>query len=194
VTVTAPPLSSSEPRSAETAPTPTPAAEPARESCPLCAAPLHPEQEWCLHCGAAARTRLAASPGWRGPVLTLVVVLVLSLGVLAGSLVKLAGGTPAPTTQTTTVTTSTAATATTPGALLPGATVTTPTTTIPRGAQGAQPGTGGAATTTPTLSGTTTIQPVKPKLPTKGPLGGIDLNHLKQSVAERLRKLGLANR
>ena len=66
----------------------------ARErACPLCGAPLHAAQDWCLRCGAAARTRLAASPElegrrsrrsrwWR----------VLSLGVLAAALVKLAGG------------------------------------------------------------------------------------------------------
>ena len=64
----------------------------AGEACPLCGAPLHPEQEWCLRCGAAARTRLAASPRWKGLIATLAVVVALSLGVLAAALVKLAGG------------------------------------------------------------------------------------------------------
>jgi hypothetical protein len=113
--------------------TPSPPAQPPAPSevCPLCGAPLHPEQEWCLSCGAAARTRLAASPNWRAPLITVVVVAVLSLGVLAGALVKLAGGsgsqTPATTTTVTTAagalaptdttdTTPTVATQTTPGA------------------------------------------------------------------------------
>ncbi|MBA3808295.1 MAG: hypothetical protein H0X28_07865, partial [Solirubrobacterales bacterium] len=59
------------------------------EVCPLCGAPLHPEQEWCLRCGAAARTRLAASPNWKAPLLGALLVAVLSLGVLAAALVKL---------------------------------------------------------------------------------------------------------
>jgi hypothetical protein len=80
------------------------------ESCPLCGAPLHPEQEWCLRCGAAARTRLAASPGWRAPIIALVVVIVLCLGVLAGALVKLAGGSMPPPATTTTVTSTAPAT------------------------------------------------------------------------------------
>jgi uncharacterized OB-fold protein len=62
------------------------------EVCPLCGAALAPEQDWCLHCGAAARTRLAASPRWRAPVIALVVITALALAVLAAALVKLAGG------------------------------------------------------------------------------------------------------
>jgi predicted nucleic acid-binding Zn ribbon protein len=62
-----------------------------QEMCPLCGAPLKLEQSWCLHCGAAARTRLAAQPKWKALVVALVVVVVLSLGVLAAALVKLAG-------------------------------------------------------------------------------------------------------
>lgn len=62
-----------------------------REQCPLCGASLEPEQSWCLRCGAAARTRLAAQPKWKALVVMLVVLVVLSLGVLAAALVKLAG-------------------------------------------------------------------------------------------------------
>jgi hypothetical protein len=62
-----------------------------REACPLCGAPLQPAQEWCLGCGAAARTRLAATPRWRAPVIALGVVIVLALGALTASLVSLAG-------------------------------------------------------------------------------------------------------
>jgi hypothetical protein len=84
---------------------------PAGEACPLCGAMLHPDQEWCLGCGAAARTRLAAAPNWKGLVAVLAVIVVLCLGVLAAALVKLAGGSDAaaPTT-TTTVSTPAAAT------------------------------------------------------------------------------------
>jgi predicted amidophosphoribosyltransferase len=64
---------------------------PPRELCPLCTAPLSPEQSWCLRCGAAARTRLAAQPKWKALVAALALVVVLSLGVLAAALVKLAG-------------------------------------------------------------------------------------------------------
>lgn len=62
-----------------------------QEACPLCRTPLRVDQDWCLHCGAAARTRLAAPPKWKGLVVTLVVVAVVSLAVLAVALVKLVG-------------------------------------------------------------------------------------------------------
>jgi hypothetical protein len=172
----------------------TSAGETAREACPLCGAPLHPEQEWCLSCGAAARTRLAASPGWRGPIVALVVVLVLCLGVLTGSLVKLAGGTPTAATQTTTVTTNAAATTTYPKGFLPGSATTlttTPTTGVPSTipTRSAPPTT----TTTPnptasTTSPLTTLGKIKGKV--KGPVGGINLERLKKSIAERLSKAG----
>ncbi len=63
----------------------------ARELCPLCGAPLKREQDWCMRCGAAARTRLAAQPKWKALAIALVVVVVLALGVLTAALVKLAG-------------------------------------------------------------------------------------------------------
>ncbi len=61
------------------------------EACPLCGAPLKQEQSWCLRCGAAARTRLAAQPKWKALAIVFVAVVVLSLGVLAAALVKLTG-------------------------------------------------------------------------------------------------------
>lgn len=99
-----------------------PAPAPSGEACPLCGAPLHPEQEWCLRCGAAARTRLAASPRWKGPIVTLAVVVALSLAVLAAALVKLAGGSGTATTTTTVTTRSAAAIAPTTTTTLRGAT------------------------------------------------------------------------
>lgn len=100
----------------------------ATEACPLCGAPLAEEQEWCLRCGAAARTRLAAAPGWKGPVVAVAVVAALALGVIAAALVKLAGDSgpaPAPITHTLTTAPTTSA-STVPGAVLPpGASATT---------------------------------------------------------------------
>lgn len=74
-----------------TTPAPTRSENAPRDVCPLCGAPLRSEQSWCLRCGAAARTRLAAQPKWKGLVVGVVVVVVLSLGVLAAALVTLAG-------------------------------------------------------------------------------------------------------
>jgi hypothetical protein len=109
-----------------------PAQEPPTEACPLCGAPLAADQEWCLRCGAAARTRLAATPNWKAPATTIAVVAALALGVLAAALVKLAGDSgPAPTPTTTTVTTPAQATGA-PGASLPGAPpATAPSATVP---------------------------------------------------------------
>ncbi len=61
------------------------------EPCPLCGAPLGRTQEWCLRCGAAARTRLAAIPAWRTPLVALAVAIVAALGALTAALVSLAG-------------------------------------------------------------------------------------------------------
>jgi hypothetical protein len=125
-----------------------PPAAPSGEACPLCSAPLDPEQEWCLHCGAAARTRLAASPRWTGLLITLAVVVALSLSVLAAALVKLAGGSSTARATTTTVTRPLAALATpkttsTPGSSQPGTStsatgpyrVSKSATTVPRAAR-----------------------------------------------------------
>ncbi len=68
-----------------------PGGEAVQEACPLCGSPLKVEQSWCLHCGAAARTRLAAQPKWKVLVAVFAVIVVLSLGVLAAALVTLAG-------------------------------------------------------------------------------------------------------
>jgi hypothetical protein len=110
---------------------------PAAEACPLCGAPLAPEQDWCLRCGGAARTRLAASPRWTGPVVGVAVVALLALGVLAASLISLAGGSSTKTGPATTTVT------------IPAVTVT-PTTAAPTGASGATSSTGATGTTSST--------------------------------------------
>jgi hypothetical protein len=157
------------------APTPT-ITTPVDAACPLCGAPLDPAQEWCLSCGAAARTRLAAPTNWKAPIVAIAVIVTLALGVLAAALVKLSGGSEttkavAPVTTTITATTpvfpgasTTAATTapsavtgiggaaapTTTGAVTPG----TPTTIAP-GSSPAAP-TGGATATSTTPTGTST--------------------------------------
>ncbi len=86
------------------------------EACPLCGSPLQGDQDWCLRCGAAAHTRLSATPNWRAPIAVAIVIAALLLGVLAAALVKLARGAgPAPP-AVTTVVTAPAASTTTPGA------------------------------------------------------------------------------
>ena len=64
----------------------------AGDACPLCASPLAPDQDWCLECGGAARTRRAPPAHWKPILITHAVVAVVALAVLTASLVKLAGG------------------------------------------------------------------------------------------------------
>jgi hypothetical protein len=68
---------------------PGPAPVPLR--CPRCGANVAPEQDWCLECGAPARTRLAPTPNWRLPVAFLALVALvagLALAVAFTSLTK----------------------------------------------------------------------------------------------------------
>jgi peptidylprolyl isomerase len=132
---------------------------PAGEPCPLCGAPLDPEQEWCLRCGAAARTRLATSPNWKAPIIALAVVAALSLGVIAAALVKLAGNSSSPATPATT--TVAAAPAVTPSVTSPG-TLGAPGTPTPSPAGTPTPG----AASTPTPGAASTPNPS----PASGPL------------------------
>jgi hypothetical protein len=153
-----------------------------------------------LNCGAAARTRLASSPRWKAPVVALGVVLVLSLGLLAGSLVKLAGGSSPATTLTTTVTTQASA----------------PASTQPQSLYGTSSTAASVPTTASTPTTTTATTPTSPKspavpqtsVPTGTPTTGAkkaapslaeDLKkeklltpNLKKAVEERLRKAGLS--
>jgi hypothetical protein len=180
------------PPGASAAAPPSPA--PAADACPLCGGPLHLEQEWCLRCGAAARTRLAAAPDWKAPLATFAVVIALSLGVLAAALVKLAGDSGPAITRTTTVTGPAATTAlvpstTTPGTGAPGAagaggalpgaatTTSTPSTTVPGTGAGAT-STPGAASGRPTTSSGATTTP-------SGVVPGVGAG-----ITNRLRKQG----
>ncbi len=119
---------------------------PGAEACPLCGAPLAPEQEWCLHCGAAARTRLATSSNWKGPVIAIAVVVVASLGVLAASLVSLSGSSGSAVVIRRTITTSPGVAPTTS---TPAAGTSSPSATTP----GATASTTGATASTPSTAG-----------------------------------------
>lgn len=152
------------------------------EACPLCGAPLHPAQEWCLHCGAAARTRLAASPNWKAPISALAVVAVLALGVLAAALVALAGGSSAAAPAITrTVTTAAALTltgaGTAPPSALPGS-AGTGTSTL-----GTGKGTGKA--TAPKL-GASTLGAGKAGTPTPG--AGTLSPKTREEIARRVKE------
>jgi len=92
------------PAPAEAAPDDVPRPDP----CPRCGAPLEPDQEWCLSCGTAARTTIAAPPAWRVPLAVLAVVALLCGAALAWAFVELTNNdddvraaTTAPVTTTT---------------------------------------------------------------------------------------------
>jgi len=77
---------------------------PAPMRCPVCRAELAPEQNWCLTCGAPARTRIARAPNWRVPVIAVLLAIALSIAGLAYAFVKLSDcGPVTATTPTTTV-------------------------------------------------------------------------------------------
>jgi hypothetical protein len=159
------------------------------EACPLCGAPLAPEQDWCLNCGAAARTRLAATPNWKAPIAALAVIAALALGVLAAALVKLAEGSGSKPPVTTTVTTPAAstpvtpATTATPGASTPG--VTTPGASTPGASV---PGTSGSATT-PGGAGAPSAPATTPTGAAKGTSTPKSKAGFSPAELERIRKL-----
>jgi hypothetical protein len=137
-----------------------PASTPPGEPCPVCGAPLHPEQSWCLHCGSAARTRLAPAPNWKPPLAVLAVVLALALGSIAAALVDLAGGSGSAPATTTTVTTAAATPATPPASTTAAGARTTATS-----ATGGAPG---AGTATKTATSTSTAGAATGTTKTKG--------------------------
>jgi septal ring-binding cell division protein DamX len=87
-----------------------PIVEAAPTACPRCGIPLRPDQEWCLNCGAAARTQIAAPSGWRTPLAIVGAVLAVALAGLVVAFLaisddadELAGIATAPTAQATPV-------------------------------------------------------------------------------------------
>ena len=70
-------------------------------SCPRCAGTVGPEQDWCLACGDAARTRLAPTPSWKAPIAIVALIAVVAGVVLAVAFVAItANDAPVQTTST----------------------------------------------------------------------------------------------
>lgn len=171
-----------------------PQQRPGPEACPLCGAPLAPEQEWCLRCGAAARTRLAAAPNWRAPFTAVALIAALSLGVLVAALVTLAGDTgPAPPAITHTITSAAPAASAAPP------TATAPTATAPAAGTAGGTAAGGAAATgigagqhtTPNAAGTPTAPTTGTSAaPKTTPGKGKPLSPDAQKAIERLNLSG----
>jgi hypothetical protein len=57
--------------------------------CPRCSSPVRGDQDWCLECGAPARTRLAQTPNWRLPTVAIGAIVLLAGALLAFAFVKL---------------------------------------------------------------------------------------------------------
>ena len=74
--------------------TPPPPEETAAEPrCPRCGAPMTPEQDWCLNCGAAVGTRVVAARGWRVPIAIGAALLAIAAIAVAIAIVTLADDT-----------------------------------------------------------------------------------------------------
>jgi hypothetical protein len=107
---------------------------------------IGPDQDWCLACGAPARTRLVPTPNWRAPVAVLAIIVVLAGIALAVAFVALTNDTEpaAPVNSQAPPPSATSTAPATPAQPAPAPT-TAPTTAAPQG-QGATTGTAGTAT------------------------------------------------
>ena len=130
--------------------------------CPRCSSAVGPDQDWCLECGAPARTRLAQTPNWQLPTAAIAAIVLVAGAMLAFAFVRLTddGGAPAgaaPVTVPATTATPIVPTVTPP----PGA--TTPPAIVPTtGATGPTGPTGTTATTAPTTQTTGTTPTTTP--------------------------------
>lgn len=57
--------------------------------CSHCATELAVEQDWCMECGAAATTHIAAAPSWRLPFALALLALAIVAAGIAFALVEL---------------------------------------------------------------------------------------------------------
>jgi len=124
--------------------------------CPRCSAQIAEDQDWCLECGAPARTRLAPTPNWHVPTLGIAVIVLIAGALLAFAFVKLTGddgATPAPTAPVATQPAAPPAVPTTPAPPS-----TTGTARAPSQTQATAPPTNVPGQTTPT--GATTTPPI----------------------------------
>jgi septal ring-binding cell division protein DamX len=114
--------------------TPPPAEPATGKRCPRCGAGMTERQEWCLNCGTAVGTRVAAAPGWRAPFAIAGVILALAAIAVAVAIVQLADDTDRVTQKAP------AAAAATPPPVTPTpAPTVTPTPTLPEATGGATP-------------------------------------------------------
>jgi len=138
--------------------------------CPRCSSPVGPEQDWCLECGAPARTRLAPTPNWQMPTVAIGAIIAIAGALLAFAFVKLTNDDDVPTAGTT----PTAVVETAPPAVItppPAVTTLTPTATTtapvqPAAPTTAVPGETIPSTTTPGATTTPTIPVPTPPAPT----------------------------
>ncbi len=63
--------------------------DPGTIHCPRCTSPVAADQDWCLECGAPARTRLAQTPNWRLPTVAIAAIVAIAGALLAFAFVKL---------------------------------------------------------------------------------------------------------
>jgi hypothetical protein len=114
------------------------------------------DQDWCLECGAPARTRLAQTPNWRLPTVAIGAIVLLAGALLAFAFVKLTSDDNAAPTAATSTAPVLDTTPTTPipppaGTTVPGATTPVapapPVTSVP----GQTTTVPGAVTTTPVV-------------------------------------------
>ena len=131
--------------------------------CPRCSSPIGPEQDWCLECGAPARTRLAPTPNWQLPTVAIGTIIAIAGALLAFAFVKLTNDDDVPAAGTT----PTAVVPTAPPAVItpPPAVTTTPTATTTAPAQPAAPATSVPGQTVPTPGASTTPSPTTPTPP-----------------------------
>ena len=132
--------------------------------CPRCSAAVGPDQDWCLECGAPARTRLAPTPNWRVPTLAIGAIVLLAGALLAFAFVKLTGDDNAPAGTTPTAVIETAPALVPPPVATP---PTVPTTTpvpppVVPGATSTTPAQPTPAPTTPQTTSPTATTPISP--------------------------------
>ena len=149
---------------------------PGPATCPRCGAPLGEDQDWCLECGAPARTRLAPTPNWHIPAALLAVIVALAGAALAVAFVALtrdapgapattaapapAEGTPPVVPTTPAVTSSVATTPPTGTTTVPSTSTEIPPVTVPGQTTPVPTGTTPPVTgTTPPATGTTSTSP-----------------------------------
>jgi hypothetical protein len=111
--------------------------------CPRCGANVAPEQDWCLECGAPARTRLAPTPNWRAPIALVAVVVLLAGIALAFAFTSLTSDDGSVSAATTAPAQPSESVATQSVPVAPAATATSPAPTAASPASTAVPGSTG---------------------------------------------------